>query len=35
MSLVMGKLFAPRDPRWGTLIDVRRGSDLLFLRYSF
>jgi riboflavin biosynthesis pyrimidine reductase len=35
MSLVMGKLFAPRDPRWGTLIDVRRGSGLLFLRYSF
>jgi riboflavin biosynthesis pyrimidine reductase len=35
MSLVMGKLFAPRDPRWGTLIDVRRGSELLFLRYSF
>ena len=35
MSLVMGKLFAPRNPRWGTLIDVRRGSELLFLRYSF
>ena len=35
MSLVMGKLFAPRDPRWGTLIDARRGSRLLFLRYSF
>jgi riboflavin biosynthesis pyrimidine reductase len=35
MSLVMGKLFAPRDPRWATLIDVRRGSELLFLRYSF
>jgi hypothetical protein len=31
----MGKLFAPRDPRWGTLIDARMGSELLFLRYSF
>ena len=35
MSLVMGKLFAPRNPRWGKLIDARRGSELLFLRYSF
>jgi riboflavin biosynthesis pyrimidine reductase len=35
MSLVMGKSFAPRDPLWGELIDVRRGSKLLFLRYSF
>jgi riboflavin biosynthesis pyrimidine reductase len=35
MSLVMGKSFAPRDPRWGELIDARRGSKLLFLRYSF
>jgi riboflavin biosynthesis pyrimidine reductase len=35
MSLVMGKLFAPRDPRWGALIDARRGSELLFLRYAF
>jgi riboflavin biosynthesis pyrimidine reductase len=34
-SLVMGETFAPRDPRWGTLIDVRRGRDHLFLRYSF
>jgi riboflavin biosynthesis pyrimidine reductase len=34
-SLVMGKTFAPRDARWGTLIDVRRGNDQLFLRYSF
>jgi riboflavin biosynthesis pyrimidine reductase len=34
-SLVMGKTFAPRDARWGTLIDVRRGDDHLFLRYSF
>jgi|SRR5450631_418998 len=35
MSLVMGKSFAPRDPLWGKLIDARRGSKLLFLRYSF
>ena len=35
LSLVMGKAFAPRNPLWGTLIDVRRGSRHLFLRYSF
>jgi riboflavin biosynthesis pyrimidine reductase len=35
MGLVMGKTFAPRDPRWGRLTDVRLGSRLLFLRYSF
>jgi riboflavin biosynthesis pyrimidine reductase len=35
LSLVMGKTFAPRDPLWGTLIDARRGSRHLFLRYSF
>jgi riboflavin biosynthesis pyrimidine reductase len=35
MGLVMGKTFAPRDPRWGRLTDVRRGSRLLFLRYGF
>lgn len=35
LSLVMGKAFAPRDPLWGTLVDVRRGSSHLFLRYSF
>ncbi len=34
-SLVMGKTFAPRDSRWGTLVDARRGDSLLFLRYSF
>jgi riboflavin biosynthesis pyrimidine reductase len=34
-SLVMGQTLAPRDPLWGTLIDVRRGSSHLFLRYSF
>ena len=35
LSLVMGRTFAPRSPLWGTLIDVRRGSSHLFLRYSF
>jgi riboflavin biosynthesis pyrimidine reductase len=35
LSLVMGKAFAPRDARWGTLIDVRRGKSHLFLRYAF
>jgi hypothetical protein len=35
MSLVMGKTFAPADPLWGKLVDIRRGSRLLFLRYSF
>ena len=35
LSLVMGKTFAPRDALWGTLIDARRGSSHLFLRYSF
>ena len=35
LSLVMGKEFAPRDPLWGKLIDLRRGSSHLFLRYSF
>lgn len=34
-SLVMGKMFAPHNPVWGTLIDLRRGSSHLFLRYSF
>ena len=35
LSLVMGRTFAPRHPLWGTLIDVRRGNRLLFLRFSF
>ncbi len=35
LSLVMGKAFAPGNPLWGTMIDVRRGSRHLFLRYSF
>jgi riboflavin biosynthesis pyrimidine reductase len=35
LNLVMGRTFAPRHPLWGELIDVRSGSALLFLRYSF
>ena len=35
LSLVMGQSFAPQDPLWGTLIDVRQGAKLLFLRYQF
>ena len=35
LSLVMGKAFAPRHPKWGALTDVRRGDRHLFLRYSF
>ena len=35
LSLVMGKLFAPKGPLWGRLVDARRGSRHLFLRYSF
>ena len=35
LSLVMGKTFAPRDALWGNLIDVRRGTGHLFLRYAF
>ncbi len=35
LSLVMGMAFAPDHALWGTLIDLRRGSSHLFLRYSF
>jgi riboflavin biosynthesis pyrimidine reductase len=35
LSLVMGQAFAPRSARWGTLTDVRRGANHLFLRYAF
>ena len=35
LSLVMDRIFAPRNPRWGVLMDVRRGGNHLFLRYSF
>ena len=35
LGLVMGRTFAPRNPLWGNLIDLRRGKSHLFLRYSF
>jgi riboflavin biosynthesis pyrimidine reductase len=35
LSLVMGRTFAPRSPLWGSLLDLRRGRNHLFLRYSF
>jgi riboflavin biosynthesis pyrimidine reductase len=34
-GLVTGRTFAPRDPRWGRLVDLRRGGSHLFLRYAF
>ena len=34
-SLIMGQLFAPQNPRWARLVDVRRSDSLLFLRYLF
>lgn len=34
-GFVDGKLFAPDSPRWGTLVDLRRSSSHLFLRYAF
>jgi hypothetical protein len=34
-GLVAGKLFAPEQPRWGTLVSIRRGESFLFLRYAF
>jgi riboflavin biosynthesis pyrimidine reductase len=34
-GLVMGQTFAPRDPLWGTLSDVRRGGNHLYLRFLF
>jgi riboflavin biosynthesis pyrimidine reductase len=34
-GLIMGRTFAPRNPLWGTLVDLKRGSSHLFLRYAF
>ncbi len=34
-GLVMGQIFAPDHPLWGTLISVKRGGNHLFLRYAF
>jgi riboflavin biosynthesis pyrimidine reductase len=32
-GLVAGKMFAPDDPRWGTLAGVKQAGSHLFLRY--
>lgn len=34
-GLVEGQIFAPDHPVWGTLVEVSRGGDHLFLRYAF
>lgn len=34
-GLVMGRHFAPDDPRWAKVVGVKRGGDHLFLRYAF
>ncbi len=34
-GLVMGMNFAPQDPRWATLVSVKRAESHLFLRYAF
>jgi riboflavin biosynthesis pyrimidine reductase len=35
LGFVDGKHFAPEQPIWGTLVDLRRSSSHLFLRYAF
>jgi riboflavin biosynthesis pyrimidine reductase len=35
LTLVMGQTFAPFNPLWAALTDVRRGGSHLFLRYRF
>ena len=34
-GLVAGHSFAPEHPLWGSLVGVRRGGSLLFLRFTF
>jgi riboflavin biosynthesis pyrimidine reductase len=34
-GMVMGRQFAPHNPLWGRLVDVRQAGSHLFLRYSF
>jgi riboflavin biosynthesis pyrimidine reductase len=34
-GLVNGKLFAPEQPVWGSLVGLKRGGDHLLLRYAF
>ena len=35
LGFVEGRLFAPEQPSWGSLVSVKRGGSHLFLRYSF
>lgn len=35
LGMVMGRQFAPHNPLWGQLVDVRQAGSHLFLRYSF
>jgi riboflavin biosynthesis pyrimidine reductase len=35
LGMIMGRQFAPRNPLWGQLVDVRQAGSHLFLRYSF
>jgi riboflavin biosynthesis pyrimidine reductase len=35
IGLAMGRHFAPKAPRWSTLLELRRGANHLFLRYLF
>ena len=34
-GFVAGQLLAPEDPRWGSLVGVKKGGEHLFLRYKF
>lgn len=34
-GLVSGKIFAPENPLWGTLLSIKRSESHLFLRYKF
>jgi riboflavin biosynthesis pyrimidine reductase len=34
-GLVTGRTFAPREPRWGRLVDLRRAGNHLVRRYAF
>jgi riboflavin biosynthesis pyrimidine reductase len=35
LGMIMGRQFAPHNPLWGQLVDVRQAGSHLFLRYSF
>ena len=34
-GFVAGRDLAPDHPRWGTLLDLKRAGEFLFLRYGF